>query len=112
MRRGGNFGARCHARKQSNPLTKDASISFEHKISLSYYHDNSRCNVCEKKFKFIKRMKHTCSRCLTTFCHKHGRTSHSNLTSCKVPGNCVCDLCLKLEESEKQKKRERGNKIN
>jgi len=73
-------------------------------INESFYHDNSRCSVCEKKFKFVKRCKHTCSRCLTTCCHRHGRTSHSNLTSCKVPGSCVCDICLKVEEASAKKK--------
>jgi hypothetical protein len=52
--------------------------------------------VCQKKFKFGKRYKHHCSRCMATFCHKHGRTSHNNFTSCKVPGSCLCNPCLEL----------------
>lgn len=58
--------------------------------------DGSTCIVCQKKFKFGKRYKHHCSRCMATFCHKHGRTSHNNFTSCKVPGSCLCNPCLEL----------------
>jgi hypothetical protein len=59
--------------------------------------DISRCNWCEKKYKIGKRYRHQCARCLSTFCHKHGRTTHSNFTSCQVPGSCVCMQCLNLE---------------
>ncbi|KAL7483047.1 hypothetical protein ACHAW6_008701 [Cyclotella cf. meneghiniana] len=58
--------------------------------------DGSMCIVCQKKFKFGKRYKHHCSRCMATFCHKHGKTTHSNLTSCKVPGSCLCNSCLEV----------------
>jgi hypothetical protein len=47
-----------------------------------------------KKFKIGKRYKHHCARCMATFCHKHGRTTHSNFTSCKIPGDCICNSCL------------------
>ncbi len=70
--------------------------------------DDSRCVICEKKFKFGKRWKHHCSRCMSTFCHKHGRTTHNNFTSCKVPGSCVCNHCLNLmkaKESSSKRKR-------
>lgn len=61
--------------------------------------DNDKiCNYCRKTYKLGKRYKHHCARCLATFCHKHGRTSHSNFTSCKVPGDCVCNICLQLEK--------------
>jgi len=61
--------------------------------------DNDKlCNSCCKPYKFGKRYKHHCARCLATFCHKHGRTTHSNFTSCKVPGDCVCNICLALEQ--------------
>lgn len=52
------------------------------------------CVVCSKKFKIMKRYKHHCSRCFETFCHKHGKTNHSNLVPCKVPGKCLCNNCL------------------
>jgi hypothetical protein len=56
--------------------------------------DGSVCIVCQKRFKFGKRYKHHCSRCMATFCHKHGKTTHNNFTSCKVPGSCLCNPCL------------------
>ena len=58
--------------------------------------DGSKCTVCRKKFKFGKRWKHHCSRCMATFCHKHGRTTHNNFTSCKVPGDCLCSPCVEI----------------
>jgi len=60
--------------------------------------DNHKvCNTCRKKYKIGKRWKHHCARCLSTFCHKHGRTTHNNWTSCKVPGSCVCNKCLRSD---------------
>ncbi len=56
--------------------------------------DHNRCNSCRKKYKFPKRCRHHCARCSATFCHKHGTTTHSNLVPCKVPGDCVCNVCL------------------
>jgi hypothetical protein len=56
--------------------------------------DFDQCNTCHKIYKFPKRFRHHCSRCTATFCHKHGRTTHSNFISCRVPGNCVCLPCL------------------
>jgi len=73
-----------------------------------YWLDNTRCNICEKKYKLLKRMKHTCSRCLSTFCHQHGRTNHSNFTSCKVPGSCVCDFCLRMDGSPANLRKKKG----
>jgi hypothetical protein len=58
--------------------------------------DGSRCIECRKKFQFAKRYKHHCSRCMSTFCHKHGRTTHPNIVSCKVPGTCLCNPCLEV----------------
>lgn len=58
--------------------------------------DGSSCSECYKKFKIGKRYKHHCSRCMATFCHKHGRTTHSNFTSCRVPGDCICNSCLNV----------------
>lgn len=60
--------------------------------------DHTICNTCRKKYKVGKRWKHHCARCLSTFCHKHGRTTHSNLTSCKIPGSCVCNKCLEMDK--------------
>jgi len=59
--------------------------------------DYTLCNTCRKKYKIGKRWRHHCARCLSTFCHKHGRTTHSNLTSCKIPGSCVCNKCLEMD---------------
>ena len=58
--------------------------------------DGTRCIDCHKKFKFAKRYKHHCSRCMSVFCHKHGYTTHPNIISCKVPGTCLCNPCLKV----------------
>ncbi len=68
------------------------------KLSRHYtdVEDDTRCIECHKKFQFPKRYKHHCSRCMSTFCHKHGRTTHPNITSCKVPGTCLCNPCLKV----------------
>ena len=64
---------------------------------LGYEDDYMRCNFCQKKYKFARRFRHHCSRCTATFCHRHGRTTHSNLVSCRMPGDCVCNICLQLE---------------
>jgi len=61
----------------------------------------SICSECHKRFKIGKRYKHHCSRCMATFCHKHGRTTHSNFTSCRVPGDCMCNSCLTVLESRR-----------
>jgi len=58
--------------------------------------DSSKCSECQKSFKIGKRYKHHCSRCMATFCHKHGRTTHNNFTSCRVPGDCMCNSCLRV----------------
>ena len=55
------------------------------------------CNVCSKRYKFGKRKKHNCCICFSTFCHKHGRTTHSNFIACKVPGSCICNKCLEKQ---------------
>ena len=52
------------------------------------------CNFCHKKYKFPKRCRHHCASCGSTFCHKHGKTTHNNLVACKVPGDCICNVCL------------------
>lgn len=56
--------------------------------------NHNLCNTCSKKFKFPKRCRHHCAECGSTFCHKHGKTTHSNFVACKVPGSCVCNVCL------------------
>lgn len=55
---------------------------------------NSKCSECDKQFRF-GRYKHHCCHCMAIFCHKHGRTTHSNFTSCRVPGDCICNSCLR-----------------
>lgn len=79
------------------------------KLSRHYtdVEDDTRCIECHKKFQFPKRCKHHCSRCMSTFCHKHGRTTHQNITSCKVPGTCICNPCLKVLK-EKRSQSQRG----
>lgn len=63
--------------------------------------DNGRvCSECMKKFQIGKRYKHHCSQCMATFCHKHGCTTHSNFTSCKIPGNCICNSCLSQSSNQ------------
>ena len=59
--------------------------------------DYNRCNCCHKEYKFPHRFRHHCARCLSTFCHKHGKTTHSNLISCKVPSDCICNVCLEAD---------------
>jgi hypothetical protein len=54
------------------------------------------CSECMKTFKVGRRYKHHCAQCMATFCHKHGRTTHSNFTSCKIPGDCICNSCLAI----------------
>lgn len=61
--------------------------------------DYNKCNTCNKHYKIFKRHKHHCARCMATFCHKHGRVTHSNFTSCKVPGDCLCNHCLEDRKS-------------
>ena len=56
--------------------------------------DHNLCNSCQKKYKFPRRCRHHCARCGETFCHKHGKTTHPNIVPCKVPGDCVCNVCL------------------
>jgi len=63
---------------------------------LSRVDDNNKCSECDKRFKIGKRYKHHCSRCMATFCHKHGRTTHNNFTSCRIPGDCMCNSCLEV----------------
>lgn len=65
--------------------------------------DNDRCSECHKPFKIGKRYKHHCSRCMAIFCHKHGRTTHSNFTSCKMPGDCLCNTCLSIRSERSER---------
>lgn len=80
--------------------TNASKSSTSEKISVNPDRRNSLiisgkvCSECMKKFKIGKRYKHHCARCMATFCHKHGRTTHSNFTSCKIPGDCICNSCL------------------
>ncbi|KAL9188499.1 hypothetical protein ACHAXT_006877 [Thalassiosira profunda] len=72
--------------------------------------DDNVCSECQKKFRIGKRYKHHCSRCMATFCHKHGRTTHTNFTSCKVPGDCMCNSCLR-EVSERSEPSSPGSNV-
>merc|ERR1719162_2442760 len=85
-----------NVRKQASVLeTEDKKAEdLQNHEKYSFYLSSS-CNTCRKKYKAFKRYKHHCSRCLATFCHKHGRTTHSNFTSCRVPGDCICNSCLR-----------------
>ena len=64
------------------------------------YDELEYCNKCLKRYKFPKRCRHHCARCSATFCHKHGRTTHSNFVPCKVPGDCVCNVCLEAQQAQ------------
>jgi len=78
--------------KGSGKVPKTApKLSSRHSTDID---DGNRCIECKKKFQFAKRYKHHCSRCMATFCHKHGYTTHPNIVSCKVPGTCLCNPCL------------------
>ncbi|KAL7431551.1 hypothetical protein ACHAXH_001822 [Discostella pseudostelligera] len=65
----------------------------------SHLDDDNRCSECQKKFKIGRRYKHHCARCMAVFCHKDGRTTHNNFSSCKVPGDCICNTCLRIVAS-------------
>jgi len=67
--------------------------------------DYNRCNSCHKLYKFPHRFRHHCARCLSTFCHKHGKTTHSNLVACKVPSDCICNVCLEIDGSSSSRSR-------
>jgi len=82
---------------QSPVKTGGVGSSANSPSNERYWDDHTRCNVCEKKFKVVTRCRHNCARCLSAFCHKHGRTTHSNFTSCRVPGSCICNMCLDVE---------------
>ena len=71
-----------------------ASRSTDAMSRRSSADEDNTCSECCKKFRIGKRYKHHCSRCMATFCHKHGKTTHNNFTSCKVPGDCMCNSCL------------------
>lgn len=75
----------------SPELQKDFQPYHNHPFDMD---NHNLCNTCGKKYKFPKRCRHHCARCGETFCHKHGRTTHNNFVSCKVPGDCVCNVCL------------------
>mmetsp|Transcript_28923 Transcript_28923/g.44976 ORF Transcript_28923/g.44976 Transcript_28923/m.44976 type:complete len:743 (-) Transcript_28923:120-2348(-) len=83
----------------TNMSIVDSEISFDGhdhdcQTLVENWKDNQCCNVCGKRFRFGKRWRHHCARCLSAFCHKHGHTTHKNFLSCKVPGDCVCNKCL------------------
>lgn len=83
--------------QQHNIQRIESSNSFH--SSYSEIDDYNVCNTCRKKYQFGKRYRHHCSRCLATFCHKHGKTTHPNFLSCKVPGNCLCRMCRILSQN-------------
>lgn len=76
----------------------DGTVRTNSSSARDLLHDDyNRCNCCHKRYKFPHRFRHHCARCLSTFCHKHGKTTHSNLVSCKVPSDCICNLCLEAD---------------
>ena len=76
----------------------DGTVRTNSSSARDLLHDDyNRCNCCHKRYKFPHRFRHHCARCLSTFCHKHGKTTHSNLISCKVPSDCICNLCLEAD---------------
>jgi len=79
---------------RSSTLKPDGSQGRIVLSEQSNIDDHNVCNSCFKKCKFPKRCKHHCSKCGSTFCHKHGRITHSNIVTCKVPGDCICNKCL------------------
>jgi len=85
-------------------ILEDNEKELKEEKMESFWDDDNFCNVCEKKFKLFKRMKHHCARCTATFCHKHGRTPHARFTSCKFPGCCVCNHCLEAEKKSVMQK--------
>ena len=76
-----------------------SSRSFGMNRNSSHLDDDNRCSECQKKFKIGRRYKHHCARCMAVFCHKDGRTTHTNFSSCKVPGDCICNTCLRIVAS-------------
>ncbi len=91
-------GMMTKSERDSSTLVDTDSPFSGSAIDERYYDDLTRCNCCTKKFSILKgRHRHHCCRCLSTFCSKDGRTSHSGLTSCKIPGDCVCNRCLEVE---------------
>lgn len=74
----------CSQNNQDEDESTQSSIIYDHNL----------CNCCGKSFKFPKRCRHNCARCGSAFCHKHGKTTHPNFISCKVPGDCICNRCL------------------
>jgi len=83
----------------SNMSNSDHARSINTRRRMRFPNDGNVCSECNKRFKVGKRYKHHCSRCMATFCHKHGRTTHSNFTSCRVPGDCMCNSCLAVLQS-------------
>ena len=79
---------------KNHTISFDSSEADTHMPKPSYEEDHNICNTCNKKYKFRKRCRHLCAKCGSTFCHKHGKTTHSNMIACKVPGTCVCNVCL------------------
>jgi hypothetical protein len=83
--------ANCVIWKSDGTLGRDSKRVLSERSNID---DHNVCNSCFKRCKFPKRCRHHCSKCGSTFCHKHGRTTHSNLVTCKVPGDCICNICL------------------
>lgn len=81
--------------KDHNNAVTEGSFERLSSIASNEIDDcDEHCLVCKKRYKFGKRKKHHCSICYSTFCHKHGKTTHSNFIPCKVPGDCVCNNCI------------------
>lgn len=89
--------------RSCNSSLSGGEIDCNTQQKRSSYDELECCNGCFKRYKFPKRCRHHCARCSATFCHKHGRTTHSNLVPCKVPGDCVCNVCLDLEQTLNRK---------
>lgn len=68
--------------------------SFEGQSEIAIHHNRNICNTCLKKYKFPYRFRHDCCKCGSSFCNKHGKTTHPNAVPCKVPGTCICAKCL------------------
>lgn len=119
-KRSGSFGATSTSSDSSSvapSVRSRISSKSDHpyeprRLQTSSIDDCSKCSECLKRFRVGKRYKHHCSRCMATFCHKHGRTTHSNFTSCKVPGDCLCNSCLKVlsERSERSQRSEKSRR--
>jgi len=81
---------RIFKRRKIEKSTSDTSSpSFEESQENN---NRSQCNSCKKKFKW-NRCRRICSKCQMSFCHKHGKCTHTIGTPCPAAGNCICSKC-------------------